>query len=261
MFARMAVRIAAIEALRPWARLATKGPWHTPAGPLVFDSRLMPIDAIKDIEGRPALFVYTEQDEQTPYGSGQSIRPSGDVTVFLVIECAVAGQATFTFDDAAGGTRSIGSAGTVVADGELEAMVDFLEATVRRRLSGVDTDAGMKAWNCVCMAIEAIESVPQRDAEGGLRLALRTVRFKIKTKADAWPTTVKTGLDRLPEPLACVAKAMAGSDEAAFLEDLAAAVADPARIPLEGIDLFVGMDRVPTTEAEGHDARGAVDTD
>ena len=261
MFARMAVRIAAIEALRPWARLATRGPWPTPAGPRVYDSRLMPIDAINEIEGQPALFVYTEHDEQTPYGSGQSIRPSGDVTVSLVIECAVAGQSQFRFEDGAGQTTTIGSAGTLVADSELEAMVDFLEATVRRRFSGVDTDAAMKAWNCACMAIEGIESVPQRDAEGGLRLALRTVRFKIKTKADAWPTTVKTGLDRLPEPLACVAKALVGSDETSFLDDLAAAVTDPSRIPLEGIDLFVGMDRVPTTEAEGHDARGAVETD
>ena len=65
--ARLALRLAAIEALLPSAVAAT-GPYPTVAGAQVYDSRLDPIadpDAweafLTEVEGNPIVIVYTEE--------------------------------------------------------------------------------------------------------------------------------------------------------------------------------------------------------
>jgi hypothetical protein len=243
MLARLALRLAAIEALAPSA-LAATGPWSTMAGPRVYDSRQDPIDGLDASETRALLVVYTEADIAKPYGSGQT-RPD-DTTVDLIVEAMIATRGSIIVDQPDGSTTTVGSVDQPVTDQYHEALVDMLEATVRRRLLGGDADDNARLFRQVAVGILHVESVSQRVADRTIRLAGRTMTFKCKVRADTWPTTTQTGLSRLPEPLASVAKALPAGAALDLCTALAASVPAPVTAPaLVGVDLYVAGDRTP----------------
>jgi hypothetical protein len=261
MLARVALRLAAVEALAPYAALVS-GPWKTIAGGRVYDSRQDPIDGLDEFEARPVISIYTEEMTAEPYGSGLS-RPD-HVTVDLVCELMMLtkGSVQLTLPD--GSIVTEGTADMPISERAHEALLDLLEATVRRRLEARhDFDAQTELFRRVCKEIRQISSVPQRDSTRTVRLAARTVTFRCVVAADRWPDPAlapqaASGLDRLPEPLRAVALAMpAGSSARAVCERLASLLADPAALtPLALIDLGIGLDRLP--DAKTVDQRAKV---
>jgi hypothetical protein len=211
MLSRLALRLAAVEALCP-AAAAAAGPYPTIAGPRVYDSRQDPIESLDEMEQRPLLLVYTEQSTSDPYPKGNS---SPDATVvLLVVEALIAAKAMVTVEMQDGSTRVVGELEAPIMERDHEALLDLLEATVRRRLEGrYDVDAATQLFRKVAWDIHHVESVPMRDATKTVRLAGRTLTFRVKIPTDRWAEpsvtpAAPTGLDRLPEPLRTVALAV-----------------------------------------------------
>lgn len=263
MLARLALRLAAIEALAPSA-LATTGPWPTPAGPRVYDSRQDVIDGLDQVESRPILIVYTEETESDPAGSGRS-RPDS-VIATLVVECMVAAKGLVEYEQPDGTTVEVGTLEAPIMDRRLEALIDNLEAIVIRRLQGrAVLDPAIGAFRKVATEIRSINSVPTRDASRTVRLAARTLSIKIKIPADEWSepsfsAQSSTGLDLLPEPLRSVANALpVGSDARALCVAVAASISSVSPVaPLAGVSIYAAHDRLPT--ANDADVKASVIT-
>lgn len=262
MLSRVALRLAAVEALSPSA-LAQTGPWPTIAGPRVYDSRQDPIDGLDNIESKPLLVVYTEQTEETPYPHGKS-KPD-DIQVMLVIEALIAARGLVTIDLPDGSQTEVGSVEMPVTERNHEAMLDLLESTVRRRLEGrVDVDTWTQLFRKVAWEIQHVESLPMRDSSRSVRLAGRTIIFKVKVPTDNWPdpttsASTATGFDRLPEPIKTVAKAVPSTSSAAevctklvsMLPNLTVLTPLGSGIPADGRGSIAIADFVDRTSTSG----------
>lgn len=273
MLSRLALRLAAIETLAP-AAVSRSGPWPTIAGPYVYDSRQEPLDAADELlEARPILLVYTEQGLSEPYPKGVS-KPDNH-TVLLVIEAMIAARALVEVKMPDGSTGQVGELEVPISDREHEALLDLLEATVRRRLEGrADAHPTTQTFRMVAMEIQHVETVPMRDATNSVRLAGRTITLRVKVPCDAWPEpslapAAATGLERLPNPLRLVASRLpATSSGRKVCDQLAALLAQPdalvelgADVPADGRGgVFVStfVDRGGVTDTA--DANSAVPT-
>jgi hypothetical protein len=240
--ARTALRLATLEALRPSAAVATKGPWPTLAGVNVLDSRIDPIEDLKPAESRPIVCVYTDLDEGTP---GQ--RPGGPPfkqIVDLVFELSV----VVRVDD--GNDPQVYEAGIPETDGELESSLDLLEAQIKFwLLFGTSGSTALvnrerkTLWRAMTgCKVSSIHSMPHRTSEEAVRLARRTVTWKVQVLDDCYdpaPPAGATGLDRLPQPLRAVVEALAstsyGAKIGAGLADGAPAM--PVAQPLHKVEI------------------------
>ena len=251
MLSRLALRLAAIQALAPYNRLVTAA-MPTIAGTQVYDSRLDPIDGTDNIEAAPIISVFTEGLEAKPYGSGTS-RPD-ELEVDLVVELMILVKGTITLQRADGSTMTEGGLDTPVTDRQHEMMLDVLESQVVRRLEGrSDFDADTELFRKVAKSIRHIHSVPQRDSTRTVRLAARTLTFKVSIAKEKWPDQTLTratlsGFAILPEPLSTVANALpAGSSGALACQDAAQMLANPAALTkLSLIDVKEAVGRTPT---------------
>ncbi len=231
MFARLALRLAAVELLRG----------ATIAGLNVFDSRQDEIDGLEAAEARPVLAVYTEDDRAKPYGTGRT-QPN-EVHVWLTIEAVIVSKGSFEVTLADGSVETVAGTGVPITDQRHEALVDVLDAQVRRRVLGQDLDAASMLFRKVAVGIEEIESVPARNAEKSARLAARTIRIKVKVPHDKAPVGAA-----LPEPLASVAAGLTLVSSQAVIADLAGLLAAAQiAMPLVGIDLHAAAERTPAS--------------
>ncbi|SHO65819.1 hypothetical protein SAMN02745172_02466 [Pseudoxanthobacter soli DSM 19599] len=235
---RLALRLAAVEALRG----------VTIAGRLVYDSRQAALDELGTRpEPRPVLVVYTEDERVEP--EGQARHPATVPVISLVVEAMIAARGQVMVQAPDGSTETVGALDVALTDKRHEALLDLLDAQVRRALDPRSyTDAGAP-YRRVAMETRAIESVPLRDADGEVRLALRTIALTIRTHATAWPAPdfagpAAEGLDRLPEPLRGVALALPPNSEAGTLCALIAGLVapSPTLTPIEQMAGFVSLD-------------------
>lgn len=255
--ARLALRLAAVEALCPSA-LATSGPWPTLAGANVYDSRIDLIegdaDRLDELEGSPIVIVYTEDDELAPYGEAKY--PAQEQIVHLAVQILIAAKGAVEVENASGQTETFGAVVAPVTDRQHEALLDMLESMVRRVLgkrTGEDMPPSARIYDRVAMEVRHIDSVPQRSADRATRYAARTVTFRLKIKAESWPSVDRqpSGIDLLPEPLRGVAKALdpASTGYALCQSLIALAPSPPTRTPMATIRAFLGMGRTPTQES------------
>jgi hypothetical protein len=235
MLSRLALRLAAVEALSPYAALAT-GAFPTIAGARVFDSRQDPVDVLDEIDGKPILVVYTEQGIGMPYPHGRHMAGSQQYTIDLTIEAMIAAKGVVEVIGEDGQTLELGTLETPIMEREHEALLDLLEAGVMRRLA-TSTDVGdpaVQLFRGVGWELRHAETVPLRDATRTVRIAARTILLRYQIPADGWPTPAldyvpATGLARLPDPLRKVALALdPASSGAALCAKLAAMIPDPA---------------------------------
>ena len=247
--ARLALRAAAIEALCPWSAIQG-GPSPTIAGPRVYDSRQQPIDGLSELETKPILIVYTEDDTSTPYEGGR--KNSDEQIVQLVVEVMIAARGAVEVDNPDGTKGTIGTLVSPISDPQQEALLDLLEAAARRLLDTRNQAPSSAALLAVAMEIRHIESQPQRADDKATRLAARTLKIQFKIKPDVWPKApvlpVPIGLDALPEPLRSVAQVFdPASDGGILCASIAQMVpgAPPAPTPLEGIGIVTDVDRDP----------------
>lgn len=272
---RLALRLAAVEALCPAALIGT-GPYPTVAGPRVDDSRIDLIaaaespeelaQALSALEDKPLLVVYTEEQQTAPYGDGQFKYPAEENIVTLVIEAMIAGSGVMQIEMPDGTTQSVGTFEAPVTDRQHEAMLDLLEAQVRYILTPKNRAPSATLYNKVAMETRTIHSDPQRASDRTLRLASRTIKFHVKVKGEIWPqvpaSPAPTGLDMLPDPLKCVAKGLlSGSSGASLCATIAASIAGAPALPppLQGVDMYLNLNGV-VSETDQDTIRGAVDT-
>ena len=243
---RLALRLAAIEALCPYALMAT-GPWPTIAQHRVFDSRQEPIEALDPNEARPILIVYTESDESNPFGNAKY--PPDEHVVKLTVECLIASRGTMEIANADGTTSILGTLTSPISDGTQEAVLDMLEALVRRALSSTQDHGINGLWLTIATEIHNINSLPLRSANHTVRLLGRSVTFTCKCLPDIWPdrlfnataaAATPLGLARLPSPLSLVAAAMDPASPAGLIcAEIAAAMPNgEAMLPMQGVNIF-----------------------
>ena len=200
--ARTALRLTALEAVRPTAAAAANGPWPTLAGGNFFDSRLDPIDNLDPQSLRPVGVVYTEFDDSDPMEGKHGSAPMWR-NVDLTFELAIVART----DD--GTAPELYEAGVPETDAELESSLDLFEGQVRFALLYGDTGALWRKLTGV--KIKDIRSNAHRTSEEQARLAMRTLVIKVMVPDDCYkaaPAATPTGLDRLPDPLKTVVKAL-----------------------------------------------------
>ena len=242
-FARIALRLTTMEALRPSAVVAANGPFPTMAGTHVFDSRVAPISDVSPDERRPIAVVYTERDYYNP---GQR---AGGPPFLHLIDLVV--QTSLVVRDTGAAEYTVGVPAT---DAELDASLDLFEAQILFCLVYGPTGA---LWRKLTgRRILDIQSAVHRDSEDGARLAERTMTIRVAVDEDEFdpaPAVDPAGLDRLPEPLrSIVAELAAGAYGAALAQGLAAAApVMPTAVPLRDVSLAAQPHDPPAAKVEG----------
>lgn len=272
-FARLALRLAAVEALSPYSALAA-GPWPTIAAANVYDSRIDPIaaaetpaeldSALANLDNKPLVVVYTEESDLHPYSQKY---PADEQTETLVIEIMIASRGEIFIDQpAVNGVpqppQTIGTLDTPVTDRQHEALLDVLEAQIRYIFNPLNRAPTAEAFRAVAMECRQVHSDPQRAHDRTVRLAGRTIKYHWKVKKEDWSAVGTTGLDRLPQPLQNVAKALDPASSGGVLcSTLAQFSPTPTAIPAVGytLDLFAALARSPgadvaPTKSDGSDS-------
>ena len=248
--ARMALRLAAYEALNPYPTMQT-GPWPTIAGKNVFDSRVDLLqeddkpDIAAELEGKPLLIVYTEEDIATPYQGGRKV-PDEQV-VHLVVEAMIAARGEVDVPLPDGTTATVGTIEAPISDRQHEAMLDLLEALVRRLLDTRNLAPSSALYGQVALETRGIQSFPQRGSDRVTRMAARTIKFEVKVRPDTWPpflaNPAPTGLAMLPQPLQAVALGLpAGSSGLAVCQQTAASLQPPMPQPTTPLQIAIVSD-------------------
>jgi hypothetical protein len=186
---RMCLRLAACAALRK----------TTIVGDNVFDSRIEGVDLSEDIPGF-AIAVYTEQDDGDALSSANGGPPFlPEIELILEITAQVRGPVN------ADGSYIVGTPAT---DDELESSLDLIETQAEVSLFH-SFAPNSELFRRIAKRIKHKSSVRFTDPKGESKLAIRYVTYK--TEIDDWLIPVndasKTGLDRLGEPFATIAKA------------------------------------------------------
>jgi hypothetical protein len=235
--ARTALRLAAVEALCPTAALAADGPWQTLAQKYVFDSRINPIeDDLKVGEDRPIICVYTEHDDGKS-GQGRG-GPPFLLTIDLVLELSIVVKI------AKDGDPENFIVGEPETDPELEAALDLLEAQIKFILLYA---APGRIWREVSKSrVHNPRSTIHRTSEEGIRLAKRTMTWKVEVEDDQYEAAPKAplkGFAILPWPLRTVAEMLPeGSYGRKVCLGLAAEMTVPVMpiaVPIETVTLNV----------------------
>ncbi len=238
MFSSLALRLAAIEGLRPTLALLADGPWPTLAKKYVFDSRFDPLEDLQEKEARPVIVVYTEDDDTHEAGQKRG-GPPYLLCVSLVFECSVVVKAFADSDP------QVFTVGFPETDAELEASLNLIAAQIYFTL--FYAPAG-EIFRKVCGSrVPSISSVVHRSSDEGRRLAHRTITWKVLVNGDdaydPAPAQKLEGHSLLPEPLKTVAHMLPkGSYGRRVIDGLIAEPTFPQmplRVPLEEVALNV----------------------
>mgnify|MGYP000844802225 CR=1 FL=1 len=258
MLSRLALRAAVCETLAPTGATA----FPTIARACVYDSRIDPIDGLDEIEAVPMAVVYCEEHDSAPFSGTQGVDRQ---SITLVIELLIAtrGDVEVTMDD--GTTAVVGAGMPHPTDAEREALLDLLEAEVRRALDLREMRAGSDLLNAVGWFPVSMQSIPLRDADRTVRLAQRSLQIAAQIHGDCWPEPGEargSGLDALPEPLRAVAKALpVASPHRAIAETFAARIAAPTTLLAhQGLTIRANIDRGETMPTDDeHDVAATFD--
>lgn len=241
--ARLALRLATVESLRPQAAMISNSGFPTLARKYVLDSRIDPIEDLSEREAQPIVCVYTEADEGM---AGQKRGgPPYLATIDLVFELSVVVKVAKDGDP---GNFIVACPET---DDELEASLDLLEAQIRFALNYGPTG---DIFRDIChRRIHNPRSAPHRTSEEGVRLAKRTMTWRVEVNEDQYdaaPAAQPTGLAIFPEPLKRLAEKLPPLGYAMkLLNGLAAeptAPVMPVAVPLETVTMAIAVTN-PTT--------------
>lgn len=246
--ATLALRLAIVEALAPAAEVAAANPtWPTIAKHRVFDSAAGVRSPSEDPTARlVTVAVYSVDAEADARGEHYGF-DAALTNSTIAIECDVTVLAQ-EGDDI--------EEGIVASDPASEAILDLVAGQIVHCLELGPTGA---AYREIRTRLTGVAEMGMRDETTGARYARRTLRLTIAHPGDDWSTWRVGGL---PWPASLVASLVPTNGYAgAILAQVAAALGDPAALtPLDGIDMGLGMGRVPDDLADA-DARGTVETD
>ncbi len=280
--ARLALRLAACEALSPFAATSTGGPYPTIAGNNIFDSRIDPIESpdeweafLTQIEGNPLVILYTDEQETTPKPGANY--PAEDERIDLVAEIMIAARGMVTVQGPEGAetigapvTQQIGTIVAPLSDRFREGILDILEAQIRNAFDLISiANTSSSLFRQIAWESHHIHSVPMREQTGMARVAARTCRFSLKGRRDEWAqpaypaVSTATGLNVLPQPLLTVANALDPSSSGGLLcAQLAQLISTPANLPhLTPVALYAQWTRThPPTFSPPTDSAVASET-
>lgn len=232
-FGRLALRLATIEALRPHASLISAGAWPTIAQHRVYDAMIDTIDDLAAETKAPVISVYTDEDQSVTHQSGPPFERATD----LILELSVV-QLMEDPNDPAAYEPAI-----PVTDAETEASLDLLEASIKFALLYGPTGT---IWRKLTgNRVAKVRSLPSRTGEEAIRLAQRTVTISVEIDDDCYdlaPSSVATGLDRLPQPLRDIAKALPDGSYGRRIADALALSAPTSAVPLSSWGVNSGFD-------------------
>lgn len=231
MLNRLALRLAAIEALAPHGTAPT-GPWPTLAAQDVLDSQVAPVSLIART---PVIGVFTDDSDVSPYGSGPDTG-DGQTVATLALEVAV----PLSVVDANKQSTVVLAAET---DAMAEAMLDLIEAQVMAALENGRTEGALAH---VLIEFQSAESRPWRDPDTSARLSARRVEIKCRIMREGpLSPAVATGLDQLPSPLREVAMALPENSDGRKICDVIAnsAPSAPVFTALEQIRIAAALKR------------------
>lgn len=236
--ARTALRLAALEALAPFAMQGEASPpWPTMAGARVSDSQIEVV-AETDAERRmPLIVVFADEAKTEGLGTAldATFEGAGREKVTLAFEIMVPGVIRHDAE-----TEILPFAGT---DAMAEGFLDMVEEQIRQRIADARTS---KPLCLVLDRIEEITSTPWRDPDLDIRLSARRVEFTcIVRQGGRWPEPSASGLEALPSPLREVSQELPdGSYGRSVCEALARMLGDRAVFAtLSEIRLAARLDR------------------
>lgn len=239
--ARTALRLAAIEALRPAASLAADGPWPTLARHRVYDAKIDQIDDLALKDRAPVVSVYTDDDESQTAHSG----PPFKRFVELCFELSIAQMAPSPDDP------DLYEAAVPVTDAESEASLDLLESAIKFALMYGPT--GRILRTVTGNRIEKITSKPTRTGEEAVRLAMRSLTMRVQIDDDCFdlaPLANATGLDRLPQPLRGVVQALGETSYGRAIGTALAAASPAAPVPTRPFSVAADIDATVPADDE-----------
>lgn len=238
-----AVRLGAVEALAPTAAIVAGSGFPTLAGGNVYDSRMLPLDALSETVGTPIIAVYTETVRGDPRGPLQGSRDA-NLSVDLVLEIDLAIRIKVGDEDV-----------IIPADSDWkgELVLDFLAAQARRVIiDAIERGVLLR----VVKQITDIEAFPMRLPDIGARLLRRTLRLRCAVDDDRW-----SAAGGLPEPLATLRGRLPDSSLAAVqLDKIAAAIVAPDPLPiLAGVTIITDDPLIDAALVVDGAADGVVD--
>lgn len=197
---RTALRLATVMALTN----GMAAPFPTLAADRVFDSRMDPIEGLKEADLVPLVLVYTDDTDNAALSENNG-GPPWRTTVNLVMEISV------------GMTAEIEGRLTPVQIGtepELEAMLDLLEEQIERVFRTPASPWAARLWNEHLVRIESWSSARFVERDTNARLAVRQIVAKVllvqppepDISDDVWPEVV------IPPPLGPLLEAIVAAD-------------------------------------------------
>lgn len=142
----------------------------TMAGPLVFDSKMDPLNLDEGEVTVPAIIVYSDETTLVQSNTGKGGASFSAAETKLVIDLAVT---TFTK----------GASKIITTDPELEAVLDIFEWQVWQALTNPYA-ATTAPWSALVKAVTEYSSVPGRAAEQSNRVAMRQITMTVRTAID-----------------------------------------------------------------------------
>lgn len=148
----------------------------TYAGPAVFDSAIVPLEAkLADEQGVPLLVVYTDDSHAHAHNVNAHDMAGFHPRINLTVHAAVATQIS---------TTASGQAVVIArADEGLEATLDIIEAQVLRVLQ-YGQGAWSNLWRTLALNVEDLHVRRGASARKGLRFAAREMVMSIKSHSD-----------------------------------------------------------------------------
>jgi hypothetical protein len=204
-YTRIALRLAALEALCPQSAIEANAGFPTYAGGNVFDTRLRPLTRDEQRTMRYALSVYVNDDKAEPAHRGgiPFKRTLGLDVVLMVI-------------------------GASNEEAMLEAHIDALDGQVRHALFyGAKGEPFRKLFGNLILGIE---SETERGAEEAMMSVTRTLRFECEVPDDQFdlnPASAPSGAARIPEPLFGVLSSLSNG---AFAQSIGVALQNGAPV-------------------------------
>jgi hypothetical protein len=202
-----ALRLVTMEVLRPHAAVVAKAGFPTVAGPRVYDSQEIPLQAIDpDRQYTPVIGLYSGDASSTPRGEASDFTDSDHRAVLdIVVELAIrAADDNGEFADAM-------AANDPQARLVLSALCSKIRFLLQRSAKGV-------LWRKLVKRVVSCEAMPFAIPDLGLRFQRVTLRYTVELRDDCYD------LDSggLPEPLRSVAASLpAGSYAKEKLAELA----------------------------------------
>lgn len=231
--ASTALRLAAIEALRPAASTKPHGPWPTIAKWRVYDAKLDNIDDLATDNRAPVVIVYTDDEKAVSYANdGRPFRRTASLGIEMSIPQIVQdpdNQGHFYAE-------------APETDAETEASLDLLAASIEFALFLGPTG---RIFRILTSKVSGISYQNGGTSEEAARLAFRSMTIDVELPDLCFslaPTAPLTGLDRLPEPLRSVIAALPDQSYGRAIGTALADFAPTAPIPVRPFTIAGAMD-------------------